>query len=321
MRERLAHEWQTLTWSLEGRVRERLRSGAAPIVVVGSPRSGTSWLQEVLSWDPATLRVFEPLRPSTDRRVRRALPQWSLPWGDPALGRTDAAGPLADVLRDVLAGRRLTPWSMRGTHRDELRRAHRLAVKVVRLNRSAAWFVSRFPDVEIVALVRHPCAVVDSMVGFAGDWHSWGPSFFRSFLKGHDELAARFVSPATPPYLWYAAFWAAQTSDLLRATRPEEVELVGYEDLAEEPSDLRALLARLGLGEPPDLEAVAGIPSLTSRTSDVEPHRWRGTLAPEVRDEILSVVCAFGLEGFDAHPRPDMAAVRAQHEAEPTLEG
>lgn len=321
MQERLAHEWHTLTWSVEGRLREPSRSGAAPVVVLGSPRSGTSWLQEVLSWDPAILRVFEPLRPSMDRRVRRALPQWSLPWGDPALERTDVAEPLAEILRDVLAGRRLTPWSMRGTHRDELRRARRLTVKIVRLNRSAGWFATRFPDVEIVALVRHPCAVVDSMAGFAGDWHSWGPSFFRSFLRGHDELAERFVSVETPPYLWFAAFWAAQTRDLLRATKPEEVELVGYEALVERPAALRALLRSLGFGEPPDLDTVTGIPSLTSRTSDVDPHRWCRTLSSEVRDEILTVVRAFGLEGFDADPQPDMAAVRAQHAANRSTDG
>ena len=67
-----------------------------------------------------------------------------------------------------MRGGRVTRWSLQLASVGELLRAERLVVKHVQLNLAAGWLTTTFPESPTLVVVRHPCAVVQSML--AVEW-------------------------------------------------------------------------------------------------------------------------------------------------------
>src|SRR5262245_25463544 len=136
------------------------------VLVLGSPRSGTTWLMNLVCASPGTAAVFEPLNPVQDPWIARLVTDEWL-----RLTSNDDARELERFLALVLAGRHLTRWSSNHSSLPDILCASRLVVKFVRAMRAAGWLARRFPANPKVAILRHPCAVVSSMVASPGIWN------------------------------------------------------------------------------------------------------------------------------------------------------
>lgn len=141
----------------------------APVVVVGSPRSGTSWLMRLIAQHPRYCTVFEPLHPRwwpEAREVGFGLRPWE--------GDAQKKAYLTEVFQGVKARRsiRRPRWDrrvranpfllLRGTMKRL--RGERLVVKFVRATRLLPWLVEEFPDLRYVYIVRNPYAVINSQL-------------------------------------------------------------------------------------------------------------------------------------------------------------
>ena len=80
--------------------------GDRSILILGSPRSGTTWLMNLICTLPGTCPIFEPLNQRHDRRVRGILGQGRL-----RLAPDDEAPELEHFLGRVLKGAHFTRWS------------------------------------------------------------------------------------------------------------------------------------------------------------------------------------------------------------------
>lgn len=140
-----------------------------PVVVVGSPRSGTTWVMRLIAKQSGYCAIFEPLharwwpgardagfgnRPSTGDDRKRAYLRRIFKGEEarqsirrPRWGQSVGANP----------GRLL--W---GTAKRLL--AGRLVVKFVSACRLLPWMVEEFPECRYVYLVRNPYAVVSSQL-------------------------------------------------------------------------------------------------------------------------------------------------------------
>jgi hypothetical protein len=124
------------------------------LLVAGFPRSGTTWLAEILTNVPRTGLIFEPL----DIRRVDAARKAGLD-GENFIPPT-AAWPEGDrFVHDLLAGRILTPWTTAQLPVSRAWRVDRWIVKLVRANLLLGWIVAHFRLPPPVLLVRHPCAV------------------------------------------------------------------------------------------------------------------------------------------------------------------
>lgn len=132
------------------------------IVISGSPRSGTTWLMELLQQLPGYTTLFEPFHhkwfPETEKRgfsLRPYIPQ----------GQGDEA--MEEYLEDVFSG---CVCSKNPQYRFSLDntwkrlKADKLVVKFVRANRLIPWMLERFNVRAIVYMVRHPCATIASQL-------------------------------------------------------------------------------------------------------------------------------------------------------------
>jgi hypothetical protein len=287
---------------------------AHTVTVFGSRRSGTTWVQEMLSGADGTCPIFEPLAPG---RVTRRLGCGP----DPALAAGDSAPRLAAFLDSAMRGGSMTPWASKLTSASELIRADRFVVKHVQLNLAAGWVVATFPRSPSVAVVRHPCAVVQSMLSV--DWRS---TTAADLLSGASPTAVdqmvELVDGRTSQAALQAARWAVEVRALLRDTDPDHTHLVAYEQAVADPAGvLGSVMEATGLPRPADLMSRAGRPSQMAQRTSVTWKKgdpvtaWVERLPVDQRDEVLEVVARAGLVGFGPDPRPDVDALRDQHGA------
>lgn len=128
------------------------------LVVAGAPRSGTTWLAEVLARATGSRLLFEPLAPW-------AIPNLAVP-AFPYLQADDESPALEAYMRRVLTG------GVRGDWIDKqpvTRRPRGRLAKCVRASFMLGWLHRRFPDLVLVFVTRDPWSVVRSRIDMGWD--------------------------------------------------------------------------------------------------------------------------------------------------------
>lgn len=265
--------------AMDAAVRRRLPARIDPtetLFVLGSPRSGTTWLQEQLAWAPDSLAIFEPFgpRPEGTPFDGTRLQLAGVRAIDPR-----SAGAVDRWLDDVIAGRVCGPWELRGQDRTAVARARRLIVKSIRLNRSVPWLLQRVTVERVVAIVRDPVAVLESMLGTPhAQWHDWvqRPDLTDASLRW-EKISL------------FAQSWAEESRHLLDEL-PEDAVLC-YEDVVGSPELLGPTFTRLRLHMPSNIEVQA-----SRRSSTGSRRSGRGGLTAEEREMVRDCARRSGLE-------------------------
>ncbi len=288
------------------------------VTLMASRRGGSTWVQELLSSGPGVCPLFEPLFGTWYRR-RHGLGVVPLP-------RPGQEAPeLEQFLREVMAGRRLTPMLRRLCDTPELLAADQFLVKHVRLSLAAGWLLERFPRSPMVLLVRHPCAVVESL-----ERVRWGPDTVEQALSEvppvEQDQVRQLVGDRPTTVGVLAGIWAVEVRALLDQTTPATAHLLTYEAVCADPVGvLGPVMEAVGLPRPPDLAVLAARPSETTGSDSVvrthgDPVRaWLDRMDPRARDEVLAVAAAAGVPGYSRDPLPDEAALRERHAEPPTF--
>jgi len=140
----------------------------ATVVIVGAPRSGTTWLLELVRAHRSYKAINEPLLYGDTRRTYGFEPRTYV-------HPEDEAQQSREYIENVLRGQiGLAPvWHDESESRVERLLEHwrrdRVVVKFCRGNRMIHWLSCQFGTRPPVFIVRHPCAVVSSMMRF-GAW-------------------------------------------------------------------------------------------------------------------------------------------------------
>ena len=122
---------------------------ARSILVAGTARSGTTWLANIIDAQLGCRILFEPFHPKVEAYEADQL----FPYVRPG----EQAPRLHQYAERVLRGQIRDPWI--DSEATRLWPKYRL-IKDVRLNLVLKWFCDTFPEVPVLLIVRHPCAVV-----------------------------------------------------------------------------------------------------------------------------------------------------------------
>ena len=149
------------------------------IPIVGSGRSGTTWLGEILSEIPGSALLFEPLHLKQVPEAAAAGFSWS------AHVRPGTDWPQGEeYLKDVLRGNLITEWTAKDMVLNPEHPPTFIVAKFIRANRLLGWFCECIPTRKPVLILRHPCAVVASQLR-EGSWNNKPkpilPSVYRDF--------------------------------------------------------------------------------------------------------------------------------------------
>src|SRR5690349_4468390 len=211
-------------------------SRAAP--VLGSGRSGTTWLAEALARQHRSRRLFEPFHPRLG-----AMGEGTRLFLDPA----ERPPAFEQAAHRVLSGR------ARGPYIDHLRIA-RLprgrVVKDVHASNLLAWFRTNYPAVPVVYVVRHPIAA--SLSRLRSDVF-YGLGDYLETRSGREDAERSPVAKWLPrydarrahsePLVRLVAEWCIENVCALERRECRGVALTFYEHAVQDPA---SELTRLG---------------------------------------------------------------------------
>lgn len=292
-------------------------AGARTVAITGAPRSGTTWLLEMIERATGARRIWEPfyIKPSSSSRASN----FGLGWR-PYLSPDSSEGQLQAFLGEIFSGKADSLGAELGlSAHGRIRFAARMmlasatVVKFVRLQRLLPWMTRRF-NVPVVLLVRHPLAVVASQINHPA-WKDGAPEhpiLCHEIRNNYPELSP-FVDQLDTLEERLAATWAFDYFiPFSYYEQLDGVMIVTYTDMVDSAKTvLEAVLEFLGLLDNPAVRrGVLEEPSATTRDdSNVAMGEnplatWRERLDRAKVDRIQRVADRFGLNPYDEDFRP-----------------
>ncbi|GAP62904.1 hypothetical protein ARMA_1327 [Ardenticatena maritima] len=282
--------------------------------LIGSGRSGTTWLQRVLATLLDGEICFEPLHPEYVN-LPNLHPPIKHSNSRPYLRATQHAPSWATFVQIIQTGKVHSPWLDVGYTTSRWRwKWHRLQqmirspfqariIKSIRATLLLGWLKSHF-DVPIIFLIRHPCAVVSSQARLG--WFMNAQEFLEDSLLVEDYLQPYVNQIAHLQGAWAhrAAFWAIENLVGMQLAQQFDIPIVFYEHLVCSPQEtLQSLLHQLGYTWHEHRWRHVQH-RLLRPASPKHLAAWRNTLDPQTIQTILEVVHTLGVSVYDEDPLP-----------------
>lgn len=264
------------------------------IMVAGTGRSGTTWLADIIASQIPCRIMFEPFHSRQVEAFRRFhYFQYMRP--------SEQNQELRAYCRRIFAGDVRNRWIDRQV--ECIFPQYRL-VKDIRANLFLGWLHNSFPEVPLVFVVRHPCAVVLSRMQL--DW--WTdrdiepmlsqPKLIEDFLADKMEVIGRARTVEEK----HAVVWCIHNLVPFRQFAHNQLNMIFYENLCLEPErEIPKVFDAIGHDYDDAAFLSAKRPSTTAvRTSaivtgDDRLTRWKSELSPSQIANVLSVVNEFEL--------------------------
>lgn len=268
------------------------------IVISGAPRSGTSWLAEILHTIPRTSILSEPIRADVDPGLR------SLGFSGRIYIPPEAERPEAEEwMMRLLSGRILNYNTHHTTLREIMRCKHHI-IKFISANRLLRWMAERFPIRPPILLIRHPCAVVASQMRYEGWKNDMCVQVDSRFLEAYQWVKDILRDIKTQEEV-FAVTWCMDYFAVLSTTKPHPWILVTYEKLLNQgEGELQRIFNALEIDMPGDTVKRLKVPSWSSRReSPIKTGKdlqadWTTFLSQDQVKRILDLVSVFGLDFY-----------------------
>lgn len=273
------------------------RDPAKSTFICGAGRSGTTWLAELLNYANKYRLLVEPFTAERVPMCRHFEARQYLRPDDENAEYFEAA-------YSIFSGRIRNNWVDR---RNRWMITRQRLIKDVRSTLMLKWIRNRFPQMPIVFLVRHPCAVAISRtkLGYRTDLRH---VYLRQDALMADHLApfADEIAAAETAFEHHTVDWCVENLLPFRQLSPGDVHLVFYEDLWVNPkAELQRLFTYL---KRPFDEAVLqrlNKPSVTARkkgdasailSGESVIDAWRKYVSAEEYSAALRTTRVFGLD-------------------------
>ncbi|MBV9454976.1 MAG: sulfotransferase [Rubrobacter sp.] len=303
--EKYAREWAR-------RLRARVLSGLYvdlnrdyrnTIFLAGSGRSGTTWLSDIINYKNEYRYVFEPFHPEKVEICRHFRHKQYLRPDD---RREAFLYPAQTILSGALRNR----WADRFHSRFV---SERRLIKDIRANLMLGWIRANFPEMLMVFLLRHPCAVANSKVKLG-----WKPDV-NDFLS-QKALVEDFLWPfedemrsAKTDFERHVFSWCVENYVPLVQLNYGEAHLAFYENLAENPkSELGRMFAFMGKDFDESIFERMKKPSLLSRersavlSGERLADSWRNQVMAAQLERTIDILRLFGLDAvYSEKTMPD----------------
>lgn len=296
------------------------------ILIAGTPRSGTTWIMELLNTLPHYKTIFEPLNPYWFPDITqigfnsRPYVPVDEEWVE---GRV--------YLNQVLSGRLYHPLDTYPFKPKMLWYslfASKLIVKFVRLNRLLPWVSKNFSLKHMFFIIRHPCATISSQLktGYTGYHVSHSPyhNIVPSIEILTDEINkindvdidyAQTLKRIHRPEELLAFSWCLDTLIPLVSKESKKWSILFYEQLiSERDKGINNIFNSLHENRiPRTAYKHLATPSMVTKDDDIhylknnkkQLSKWTTSLGNKSIQNILRVVSDFHLDFYTKDVSPD----------------
>ena len=271
------------------------------VLVLGSGRSGGTWLAGLLASPFRYRLLFEPFHPGHVPGAELVADRHYAP--------DDLSQEVIAFISRALTDRIDSEWIAQSSNRRFNMHRWRCwpkvrIVKCIRGNLLIPALRQMYgPDLPILVLMRHPGAVVQSMLRVKFPW-----AFDLATLLAQVNFAQTYQVPldrlrgfTQDPVGQVTVRWLIENLYLFSRAEALGARLVFYEDLVEDPVGcITSLCAQLGLKVVDGLEEKVKRPSYTThprsavRTGVISTQTWRERLPEESQQRIEQIMYAVG---------------------------
>lgn len=213
------------------------------VIVCGEPRSGTTWLLEILSKIPNTFTNWEPLH----HKYRIVPPKWK--WGDRVfIPKEDHTLKYYRLIKNILNLRVYNKWTVRVNRQSitGLLNSRFVITKFIRANLLLPYIVHNFKlKNQPILILRHPIDTCISQIKLYSSvpHHDWLNN--ERYLK-----ETKYLQKLSSKLEYEIALWCINNSPLLEDKETlDQLNVVFYSDLILNPErEARKLLDQLTIG-------------------------------------------------------------------------
>ncbi|MGF1470163.1 MAG: sulfotransferase [Rubrobacteraceae bacterium] len=279
------------------------------VFLAGSGRSGTTWLSEIINYGNEYRYIFEPFYPDRVGLCRNYRRRQYLRPGD---RREEFLEPA----RKILSGRLRNGWTDRFNRKLVVRRR---LIKDIRAGLLLGWLNANFPEMPVVLMLRHPCAVTDSRLKLGWKDILDDTMQQQDLVEDHLSPFVEEIQAARTPFERSVFFWCIENYVALRQLERGAFHLVFYENLCINPEkEIKDLYAFLGKDPDGDAYRGAGRPSALSRREsaivlgDRPVDSWTGSVENSQAARAVEILALFGLDRiYDETPVPRTGGIQA----------
>lgn len=285
------------------------------VLITAIQRSGTTWFGDVINYDNEYRAMYEPFHNRYVPQVK-AFKTWQY------LRPGDDSPEYLEPATRIFEGRIRSSWISQYNRRFV---AHRRLIKDVRSLMMIGWIRAHFPEMPVILLLRHPCAVLNSLLRL--HWHRDARAHILAqplLMEDHLEPFRAEIESATGDVDNHLLAWCANYYVALRELAGQRVFVAFYERFLAEPrTEIARLFAFLGRPFDDRIFERMKVPSAQARvarhgdssaivTGGDVLDEWRKHITPEQLDRSLALLKRFGLDAiYDAETMPRVTDLTA----------
>ncbi len=267
------------------------------IIITGSPRSGTTWLVELYQKYLDPFYIHEPLFKGRTQQWDQLNLGWEQFFPDDFQNET-----IKKVMKDLLSGVILNPALVQHNKLKQSDRKQFLMTKFVRGNLLLPWLTASFPFViKPVYVIRHPCAVISSMLKHEAWNYRHQISFPLKWKPEQTLFSNRFHSIVTAlPALHtveelFALQWCLNAYPVYHSRNNQDWHSVAYEDLIQSDTET---LRKIGLSSLPEEAFNKASFSALDHNQNVHKQisKWKQALTHEQIERIFRIIRVFNIK-------------------------
>lgn len=262
------------------------------VLLAGGGRSGTTWVGDLINYRNRYRVMFEPFHAKKIGLLEH-FEQFQY------LRPDNRSNVYLQPVTAILSGNIRHEWIDRFNKKFIARKR---LIKEIRGNLMLKWIQTNFPEIPIVLLLRHPCAVINSRMKLG-----WQPNPAR-YLNQID-LVEDFLKPFCPIientsdiFEKYVIHWCVQYLVPLKQFKMGEILVAFYEDLCVEPErELKRIFDFIGEPFKPAVMDEIWKPSAVSRQGSAIAsggdliRSWQKDMTPHQVEKVVEILNIFGL--------------------------
>jgi len=269
------------------------------VFLAGSARSGTTWLQEIVNYANDYRILFEPFRPEKVELVR----QWEK---IQYIRAEEKSQKYHAPMKDILSGRIKNVWV--DTYNKRLFSNKRI-IKAIQANLLLYWVKQHFPEVPIILILRHPCAVANSKLNIVEKHFRFSSNPLMEFIS-QDQLMDDFLHPyeselrqSRSVFETFIYMWCIEYLIPLTLFNDDEVFVTFYENLCVNPKkEIENIFSYINMPYSQSIFNKLKTPSPVSRNSSAIIsgenliQSWRKNITDDQIRRALEILNSFGMD-------------------------